>query len=270
MNRGFPNLKGAPLSAHPTMITPNERKQSYMYTKSRYENQSLVKRSEREIREALALLLLLPVATWAGGVVTNCTEADLRTAMAGGGAVTFACDGTITLASTITNVNDTTLDGSGRQVTISGHSAVRVFSIATNVHFSVVNMTIADGTSLGGSAILNLGGIVNLDGVAFRSNTATINLANDVLSPQANGGAIFNRGGTVNASNCSFLHNTAYTPDQSPFSQPLGTVVCGGAIRNETGLLTLRCCSFVANQAVGGRAYIDARGDTARGGCDPQ
>jgi hypothetical protein len=198
-------------------------------------------------------------------VVTN-SETALRAAMTGGGTVAFACDGTITLASTITNVNDTVLDGSGHQVTISGNSAVRVFSIATNVHFTVVNLTIADGTSLGGSAILNLGGTVNLNGVTFRSNTATINLPNDVLSPQANGGAIFNRGGTVNASNCSFLHNTAYTPDQSPFSQPLGTVVCGGAIRNEAGLLALRCCSFVANQAVGGRAYIDARGDTARGG----
>ena len=90
--------------------------------------------------------------------------------MAGGGTVTFACDGTITLASTITNVNDTMLDGSGHQVTISGNGAVRVFYVNTNVNFTVVNLTIADGTSVGGSAILNLGGTVNLTGVAL-SNT---------------------------------------------------------------------------------------------------
>ena len=45
-----------------------------------------------------AAILLLPSAAWAGGVVTNCTEPALRAAMAGGGVVTFACDGTITLA----------------------------------------------------------------------------------------------------------------------------------------------------------------------------
>ena len=41
-----------------------------------------------------AAILLIPWVCWAGGVVTNCTEADLRAAMAGGGVVTFACDGT--------------------------------------------------------------------------------------------------------------------------------------------------------------------------------
>ena len=86
--------------------------------------------------------------------------------------VTFACDGTILLANTITNVSDTRLDGSGHQVTISGNRAVRVFYVNTNVNFTVVNLTIADGNSLGGSAILNLGGTVNLTGVTFRSNTA--------------------------------------------------------------------------------------------------
>ncbi len=122
------------------------------------------------VTSAPALLQVFP----RGIVVTN-SEMSLRAAMAPGGTVTFACDGTITLASTLNIVNDTTLDGSGRQVTISGNSAVRVFSIDTNVHFTVVNLTIADGTSLGGSAILNLGGTVNLTGVTFRSNTATFN-----------------------------------------------------------------------------------------------
>ena len=140
-----------------------------------------------------------------------------------------------------------------------------MFSIATNVHLTVVNLTIADGTSLGGSAILNLGGTVNLTGVTFRSNSATFNVPNYELGEKASGGAIFNRGGTVNATNCSFARNTAYTPDGSG----TGGLVCGGAIRNEAGLLALRSCSFVGNQAVGAADYFDnlsTGGDTARGG----
>ena len=35
--------------------------------------------------------------SFASGVVTNCTDADLRAALQGGGTVTFACDGTIVL-----------------------------------------------------------------------------------------------------------------------------------------------------------------------------
>ena len=92
--------------------------------------------------------------------------------MAGGGVVTFACDGTITLASTITNDYDTTLDGSGHQVTISGYGDAGV-CVNTNVSFTLVNLTVADAISLGGSGIHNLGGTVNLTGVTFRANTAT-------------------------------------------------------------------------------------------------
>src|ERR1017187_3593625 len=165
------------------MTPPNEREESSMNTKCRCGHQWLTKLSKRGVRGAVALLLLLPVAAWAGGVVTNCTEAALRAAMAGGGAVAFACDGTITLAGTITNNVDLTLDGSGHQVTISGGGAVRVFYVNPNVTFTVVNLTIADGTSRGGSAILNVGGNVNLTGVTFSGNTSTIFVSNDYLVP---------------------------------------------------------------------------------------
>ena len=222
-----------------------------MNTKCGYEHQWLTKLSKHGARGAVALLLLLPVAAWADGVVTNCTEAALRAAMAGGEVVTFACDGTIFLANTITNVaSGTQLDGSGRQVTITGGNGVRVFYINTNVNFTVVNLTIAGASSLGGSAILNLGGTVNLAGVTFRSNTATPNGSLDQLIPQASGGAIFNRGGTVNASNCSFVGNTAQLP--VAYSFVFHEQVYGGAIRNESGQVDLRSCAFVGNRASGG------------------
>src|ERR1035441_9158796 len=94
--RDFHNLEGAPVLAHPAITARNERKESVMNTKCGYEHQWLTKLSKCGVGGAVALLLLLPVAAWAGGVVTNCTEADLRAAMAGGGVGTFACDGTIT------------------------------------------------------------------------------------------------------------------------------------------------------------------------------
>jgi hypothetical protein len=194
------------------------------------------------VNSAPALLQVFP----SGIVVTN-SEADLRAVMALGGTVTFAFDGTIILANTITNVSDTKLDGSGHQVTISGNN-VRVFYVNTNVNFTVVNLTIADAKSQGGSAILNLGGTVNLTGVTFRSNTAiNINVPNDGLITQASGGAILNRGGTVAASNCSFVGNAA----QSFARDIMAAEAWGGAIRNEAGQVDLRSCTFVSNQASG-------------------
>jgi hypothetical protein len=214
------------------------------------------------------LLLVLGLRAQGGGVVTVCTETALRAAMAGGGVVTFACDGTILLANTITNASNTRLDGSGRMVTISGNQMVRVFCVYTNVSFTGVNLTIADGASLGGSAILNLGGTVSLTGVTFRSNTATVYASNDALSPRASGGAIFNRGGTVNATNCSFTSNSAQTP-MGLMAGALGALVYGGAIRNEAGQVALRSCAFVGNRAAGGAVIYGGSGldgDPAFGG----
>ena len=144
-----------------------------MNARVEYEPRPLMRLHKRGLRGALVLLLLLPVAAWAGGVVTNCTEADLRAAMAGGGVVTFACDGTILLANTITNEGDITLDGSGHQVTISGGNAARIFYVATNVQFTAVNLTLANGFATAGAAILNSGGRANLSGVTFLANVAS-------------------------------------------------------------------------------------------------
>jgi hypothetical protein len=128
--------------------------------------------NKRAVVGAVALLLLLPLAVHGGGVVAECTESNLRAAMAGGGTVTFACDGTITLAKTITNTVDTLLDASGHQVTISGSNAVRVFYVNTNVVFALVNLTVANGRAASGAGIFNAGGTVNLTNCTFSGNSA--------------------------------------------------------------------------------------------------
>lgn len=201
------------------------------------------------------------------GIVSTASEAELRAVMALGGTIALSFDGTVLLSSPITIGTDTRLDGSGHQVTISGNNMTRVFCVNTNVSFAAANLAIARGASRGGSAILNLGGSVDLCGVSFISNTATYGLfVEDSLSPQAGGGAIFNRGGTVKATNCWFSANRAWTPYGAPGDEPADVRVAGGAILNEAGEMCLGSCAFSRNQASGGSAFMPARGDHAQGG----
>ena len=51
--------------------------------------------------------------------------------------MTFSCSGTITLTAEIVIAADTTIDGSGQTVTISGNNAVRVFSVNAGVTFNL-------------------------------------------------------------------------------------------------------------------------------------
>jgi hypothetical protein len=204
-------------------------------------------------------VLLIEPVTWAGGTVTSATEASLRAAMTGGGTVTFAFDGTIVLNNTITNSLSTVLDGSGHQVTISGGKAVRVFYVNTNVTFTVVNLTIADGQSANGAGIFNDGGNLNLLGIVLRSNTASITYS---PAPEYAGGGVFNQGGTISGTNCVFLGNAAQAP-----AQPRGTPSSarGGAIRCENGVVNLQNSFFTGNSASGGSSDIPPGADGAGG-----
>jgi len=207
--------------------------------------------------------LLGGTAARAGGTVTACTEAALRAAMAGGGTVAFACDGTITLAATITNTADAVLDGSGHQVTISGGDAVRVFCVTTNVSFQVTNLTIAHGLGRNGGGILNLGGNVLLDGVLMQANSASCDAEPQVAGDPA-GGGIFNQGGSVVGANCVFSGNTADHGSLPPSSSSSRTR--GGALCNESGEIRLQSCSFYSNSVTGApRPYVDTAHNASGG-----
>ena len=59
-----------------------------------------IRRNLLAVLAAFILLLAHMTPTLAGGVVTNCTETDLKNAVAGGGLITFNCGvATITLTS---------------------------------------------------------------------------------------------------------------------------------------------------------------------------
>lgn len=191
-------------------------------------------------------------AQGATSVVTEATEAALRAGMAGGGTVSLACDGTITLSNGIVVATDTVLDGTRHAVTITGTQ--RAFIVSTNVSFGVLALAISNcevpqppndtlvpaSEWLTGGGILNQGGTVDLNGVTFQQNYAVY------------GGAIANcGGGAVNATNCTFYGNSA-TFLLPPMVAYWGYPAYGGAIANQNGAVTLQSCLFSHNSAWGG------------------
>jgi hypothetical protein len=183
-----------------------------------------------------AMLEVYPVVT-----VTNCTEADLRAAVVGGAKVTLACDGTISLTSTITNKEDVLLDGRGHNVTISGNNAVRVFVVGTNGTLTLNHLTIANGIAFDyGGGLLNLG-TVNASDCTFSSNTVT----NQFL---AVGGAIYNDGGgTMNLDLCRFTGNGAVGGGNGS----VGGSGVGGAIFNSGTLVVRRSSAEATLRGIG-------------------
>ena len=191
----------------------------------------------------LGILVLLAFAepaapAYAGGVVTVCDEAHLLTALAGGGTVTFACSGTITLTSTIVISADTTIDGSGQSVTLSGDNAVRVIMVNPGAMLSLNTLTIANGRpQIPGEYG---GGIFNYGTLTVSNTVFTGNSANG-------GGAIFSLDyeATLSVSNSTFSGNTATVG---------GGAISGSSIDNA---LTVSGSTFTNNTAgLGGGIYV--------------
>ena len=165
-------------------------------------------------------------------------DAALRAFVAAGGTVAIDFDATVALTSTIPVTVDTVLDATGHQVTLSGSNAVRLFYVATNVHFTVINLTIANGWSQSGAGILNDGGTLALRGVSFVANSAVGLGASNVVSE---GGALLNRAGTVSATDCWFSGNAATNTGLGACASQ------GGAVANEGGQVNLTNCVFAGN-----------------------
>jgi hypothetical protein len=146
-------------------------------------------------------LLWAPRNSLAGGVVNNCTEADLRAALVGGGTVTFACNGTITISSPLSIGNNCSLDGAAHDVIISGGDATRIFEVQPGVTFSMSRLTIANGRSqagIGGAGFLNYGNS-RLFECTFSNNVA--------LGIPVFGGAIYHNAGELRINACTFINN---------------------------------------------------------------
>ncbi|MFN7138422.1 MAG: Calx-beta domain-containing protein [Limisphaerales bacterium] len=207
-------------------------------------------------------------------IVSECTEDAIRAAIAEGGRIKFECDGTILLTETITISTNTTLDGNGRSVTISGGNSVRLFLIKTDTEFSVLHLTISDGRMVGNTNETSSGGGIR--------NMGTLKLHNSILSNNISEGYSTDRGGAgiggaIGNSGRVFATNTTFILNQAIGGRGLqstpnltGGEGLGGAIAG--GEITLVNCSFLTNSAQGGRVSSDIpttgvrRGGNASGG----
>lgn len=166
--------------------------------------------------------------------------------------MTFACDGTITLANTLTVATDTVLDASGRQISISGGNAVTVLHVNPNVTVSLINLTICSGKTPNGANGTQLG----MNG-----------------GPGGPGGGIYNAG-TLTLLKCCV--NSNYTGYGGYANGDKGIYPVGGAggpgggVYN-TGTLTLSNSMVSGNAtgsggASGGFTWYPAGGDGGYGG----
>ena len=194
-------------------------------------------------------------------VVSTPTDANLRSAIAAGGWVIIACNGTFTLTNTIDITQNTTLDGSGISAIISGGNAYRLFYVEPGVSFSITNLTLANGsytnTPAAGGAIYNDDGILNLVSCTLTNN----NVQYSANSGTASGGAIFNNGGTIYLYASGVFNNTAFGTSGLGGS-PGGIYGYGGAIYSTAGSVIIVNCSFQNNLA---QNLPDAGGEAAGG-----
>ena len=209
------------------------------------------------------------------GEVVVLDQAGLLSGLAKGGNVTFAGSGIIVLSQTVVISQDTTLDGSGQSVTISGSNSVGVFAVNSGVQFTLKNLTIANGlnggTNVGtaaGGGVYNDGGTVNVVQCTFIGNAAVGGIAisgvSGVDQGDAAGGAIYNVNGNLNVTNSVFVSNTV-TGGAIGNGGSIGGNSYGGAIFSD-GTMNLAGSTFLGNSCVGGTEVGTTRSGSAFGG----
>ena len=183
-------------------------------------------RVQRLVTILVLLALMLPASpARAAGVVGICDETHLRAALAGGGTVTFSCSGAITLTAPITIATDSTVDGSGQSVILSGNHVVRVFTVNAGIALNLNKLTIANGNA----GYDDGGGIANFGTLTVSNSSFTGNTAGD-------GGGIYNDSGELTVTSGTFGDNSAHS---------------GGGIENG-GTATISNCTFTGNSGSGG------------------
>jgi hypothetical protein len=221
----------------------------------------------------------------------NCSETGLRQGLNHGGSITFNCaTNTITVTNTIVVTTDAVLDGTARNITISGGGTNRLFTVNPGVKFTVINLTLVGGEDAGAAGTNGSSGLGGSGGAIY-NNTGVVVLVSCVLSNHsaiggnggdgvaqlngdggsgggggsASGGAIFNNGGTLLLTNCAFIDNAANAGTggagtdgassgngNSGGNGGAGGASSGGAIYNTTaGTIVAYDCTFASNTVSG-------------------
>lgn len=188
-------------------------------------------------------------------VVSNSSDSgigSLRQAILDAGSgdfIEFDNDYQITLTSgEIVIEKNVTINSLGKEISISGNDASRVFTISGGVSVAINRFRITNGFS-------NFGGAIRNYGTATLTNST---LSNNTSS-EGSGGAIYNDGGTVTITNSTFSANTCriyggaivngrgtVTITNSTFSNNTSSID-GGAVHNFGGTATITNSTFSGN-----------------------
>lgn len=200
---------------------------------------------KRNLRYSLLgafLLGLLIVTTGrlahADSVITNCSsDAQLTTALATGGNITFNCgSATLTFSGQKTIQVNTTIDGGGK-ITFNGANTTRLFWISSGKALTLENLVLTNGYS--GSSY---GGCIYVDGGTLIVSNTTIQYCS---TNGYAGGAIVSPLGNVTLDHAIMKNNSASS---------------GGAL-SATGVVNIYSSQFLANTAttnVGGALSLAA------------
>src|SRR5437773_4851349 len=207
-----------------------------------------------------------------GAGLASCDEATLRAAIAAGGDIAFACDGTITLTSTIQVNANTILRANGHSVTISGGgSNFRLFLVGFGVDFTMDGVTVADaflrgppgftgqvGAAMDGGAILSFG-FLTCNNCIFERNRIVGGAGGPAsgtpgslpgMGGLGRGGVICTGAGSVYLTNCVFRNNeSSGGRGGTPSNQATGGDGRGGALYALGGSFSLTRCVFSNNMA---------------------
>jgi hypothetical protein len=222
-----------------------------------------MKTKEIGLALATALSTLIPNLGSAGpsNQVTSPDEGLLRSAIAQGGWVGIAFNGTLTLENPINITNDVVLDGTGYGAAISGGGAVRLFYVAPGASLTLSNLSLVDGsviataldTTADGGAVYNDGGNVsavdcNLTGNSVQSVIVLPPGSTDVWrAGLARGGAIFNNGGTVSLCGSVVSSNSALAAGHTTFYASTLRLALGGAFYTTNGTCIVSRCTIAGN-----------------------
>lgn len=166
-------------------------------------------------------------------VVTNFNQAGLVAALTNNSPVTFLTNGTIVLTNTLRITNDTTIDGEGHSITLSGSNAVRIFFVTNHAILTLLNLTVANGQSSNGAGIFNAGGTVIMSNCFLSANLAIGNPAKD-----GKNGSSGSDGGAASA----------------------GFAGSGGGIYNQSGVIMLNRTAVFGNAASGSNGGLGGNG----------
>jgi hypothetical protein len=199
----------------------------------------------------MALAFLGTRTLTASPTLTNSDPAAVRGAIQKGGIVTLDFDGAVKLIDTLLIETNTTVDATGRSVSLDGGSMFRHFTVTNGATLRLINLTLINGRFVGAEGQTNQPGNPGW------------------------GGAIYNSGGTLELVGCKFISNSVLGGNGGPTTcvagycfRTTGGPAYGGAIYSTDGQLLATNCLFADNSCVGGRGVQAADGSYTGGGGD--